>query len=65
MQRRAISFSIGSGQRPGLKNVLVIRQDGSVLRMEFDQAKIRPIASGGTKIFDVDLSGAEILVPGG
>ena len=56
---------IGSGQRPGLKNVLVIRQDGSVLRMEFDPTKIRPIAGGGTKIFTLDLSGAETLVPGG
>ncbi len=56
---------IGSGQRPGLKNVLVIRQDGAVLRMEFDPTRIRPIEGGGSKIFDLDLSGAEALLPGG
>ncbi len=56
---------IGSGQRPGLKNVVVVRPDGSVLRMEFDPSKIKPIGGGGGKIFDVDLSGAELLVPGG
>jgi len=54
---------IGGGRQPGLKNVLMIRKDGSVLRMELDPAKIKPIQGGGTKIFDVDLSGAEVLVP--
>jgi hypothetical protein len=54
---------IGGARQPGLKNVLIIRQDGSVLRMELDPAKVKPIFGGGTKLFDVDLTGAEILVP--
>jgi hypothetical protein len=30
--------------------------------MEFDPAKIKQIQGSGTEIFDVDLSGAEVLV---
>src|SRR6185312_10312708 len=44
----------GSGMRPGLKNVLVIRQNGSVLRMQFDPTKIVRVPEGGAQIFDVD-----------
>jgi hypothetical protein len=33
--------------------------------MEADPLKIRTIDGGGSKIFNVDLSGAELVVPGG
>jgi hypothetical protein len=56
---------IGGGPAPGQKNVLIIRPDGSVFRMEFDAAKIKSIVGGGSKIFDLDLTGAEELVQKG
>ena len=37
-------------------------EDGTVRRMEADFHLIKQIQGGGTKIFDVDLSKAEILV---
>jgi hypothetical protein len=33
--------------------------------MEFDPARIRPIEGVGTRIFDLDLSDADTLLPGG
>lgn len=56
---------IGSGHRPGLKNVVVIRPDGTVFRMEADPALIKTIEGGGTSIFSVILDSAEQLVAPG
>ena len=53
---------IGSGRVPGLKNVMVIRPDGSVLRMEFDPTKLIKVPGGDGKIFDVDLSCADRII---
>ena len=56
---------IGSGHQTGLKNVLIIRKDGSVLRMEADKRFLKSIEGGGHSIFDVDVSTAEVLISPG
>jgi hypothetical protein len=64
-------FFIGAGRRPGLKSVLAITQDGSVRRMEVEPMKLKrvpgrnSIDGGPSNIFDIDLDGAELLIPGG
>ncbi len=55
----------GVGYRPGLRNVLVIETNGAVWRTEFNPARVRWTPGQHRRLIEVNLEGAEQLVPPG